>query len=125
MRQFAALRSALSLDPFHAEAHARIASLYRRWLKDKEAGSRSMALALRYGGENPESLSMVAGYRMLQGDLEGTIEAMRAALDREPTSALYRTNLGSYLLMAGRFVEAREELINARRLNPPRPQDRT
>lgn len=122
VRQFAALRTALSLDPFHAEAHARIASLYRRWLKDSEAASRSMALALRYGGEDPESLSMVAGYRVLQGDLEGAIKAMRAALEREPTSALYRTNLGSYLLMAGRFVEAREELMNARHLNPGEPE---
>lgn len=122
VRQFAALRTALSLDPFHAEAHARIASLYRRWLKDSEAGSRSMALALRYGGEDPESLSMVAGYRMLQGDLEGAIKAMRAALERKPTNALYRTNLGSYLLMAGRLEEAREELLTARRLNPGDPR---
>lgn len=121
VRQFAALRTALSLDPFHAEAHVRIATLYRRWLKDPEAASRSMALALRYGGEDPEVLSIVAGYRALQSDLEGAIEALRSSLEREPTNAVYRTNLGSYLLMAGRLEEAREELLNARRLNPGGP----
>jgi tetratricopeptide (TPR) repeat protein len=121
LRQFAALRTALSLDPFHAEAHIRMATLYRRWQRDPEAASRSMALALRYGGGDPEVLSMIAGYRGLQGDVEGAIDALRAALEREPTSALYRTNLGSYLLRAGRLEEARAELLNARRLNPGDP----
>ncbi len=121
VRQFAALRTALSLDPFHAEAHIRMATLYRRWHGDQEAASRSMALALRYGGGDPEVLSMVAGYRGLQGDLEGAIDALRSALEQEPTNALYRANIGSYLLLAGRLEEAREELLNARRLNPGDP----
>ena len=121
-RQFAALRTALSLDPKHAEAHIRTASLYRRWLGDREAAGRSMALALRYGGSDPEVLSMVSGYRALQGDLEGAIEAIRSALEREPTNALYRTNAGRYLLLAGRLEETRDELLTARRLNPGNPR---
>jgi tetratricopeptide (TPR) repeat protein len=121
VRQFAALRTALSLDPFHAEAHIRMATLHRRWHGDQEAASRSMALALRYGGGDPEVLSMVAGYRGQQGDLEGAIDALRSALEQEPTNALYRANIGSYLLLAGRLEEAREELLNARRLNPGDP----
>ncbi|KGE04455.1 tetratricopeptide repeat protein [Pseudohaliea rubra] len=122
VRQFAALRTALSLDSSHAEAHARMATLQRRWLDDREAASQSMALALQYGGGDPEVLSMVAGYRGLQGDLEGAIDALRAALEREPTNALYRRNLGSYLLLAGRLEEAREQLLHARHLNPGRPR---
>jgi len=122
LRQFAALRTALSIDPFHAEAHVREATLQRRWLRDPEAASRSMALALRYGGNDPEVLSMVAGYRGLQGDLEGAIDTLRSAVAREPTRALYRGNLGSYLLQAGRLEEAVEELRRALTLNPGQPE---
>ncbi|MEQ8262527.1 tetratricopeptide repeat protein [Pseudohaliea sp.] len=116
-RQVVALRTALSLEPLHAEAHARIATVYR-WLGDREAAARAMALAERHGRENPEALSMISGYRALQGDLDGAIAAVTAARTLEPTNAVYRINLGQLLLDTGRREEARAELLNARRLTP-------
>lgn len=91
----------------------------RELLRRGETATARDALeeAARLKPRDPETLSMLATARRLDGDLDGAIEAYRAAIALGPSAALY-TNLASAHAAGGRADSARIALEAALKLDP-------
>jgi tetratricopeptide (TPR) repeat protein len=112
-----AAERALALDPGIADAHLRLAN-YRWSVGDREQGDEQLRLALALEPEHPLVLSYSAGIVASQGRLDEAIELQRQAVAADPVSTIGRYNLASFLYLAGRFDESKQQLLDLRELNP-------
>lgn len=101
-----AAERAVALDPDHPEAYSRLANWYL-YRKDFETARKMFDQAVAKGGDNVLILGNRAGQAAHDGDLDLAISLTRAALLRDPLSALTRHNLSVMLLRDGRYREAR------------------
>ena len=105
-----AARTALSLDPTLAEAHARLGRFHSL------SGNQELAMQhLERAHElNPNSslvLGLQAGRAGLQGRYEDALALQRRAIELDPLNQVNRYNMVGFLLVAGRYEEAEAELI--------------
>ncbi len=119
-RQYKALHHALSLDPLHPEANARMAGLHVS-SGDLAGAIRYMSQALEFGGESYLVLGMIAGQERASGNLERAIELQREATRYPPLDASSFNNLAYMLYEAGEFDEALAAFDNAEKINPLGP----
>ena len=119
-RQYEALHQALSLDPLHPEANARMAGLHFS-SGDLAGATRYMSQAMEFGGESYLVLGMIAGQERAGGNLERAIELQREATQYRPLDASSFHNLGYMLYEAGEFDEALGAFYYAEKINPLGP----
>ena len=119
-RQYKALHQALSLDPSHPEANARMAGLHAS-SGDLAGAIRYMSQALEFGGESYLVLGMIAGQEYAGGNLERAIELQREATRYPPLNASSFNNLAYMLYETGEFDEALGVFYNAEKINPLGP----
>jgi len=115
-RRFAVAR-ALTLEPRLAEAHVQAATL--AW----DSGDPAAALdhhreAVALAPDNPMVLVLSANVAAWQDRLDEAIKLARREVTLDPIAAVPREHLGSLLLAAGRFEEAKAEFIKQSELNP-------
>lgn len=118
-RQYWALHQALTLDPFHPEANARIAGLHA-FAGDMAGATRFMSKALEFGRENNLVLSMIAGQERAGGNLRRAIELQRSASSYPPLDLASFANLAYMLYEAGEFYEALEVIDMTESISPLR-----
>lgn len=116
-RYVSLLTRALELDPFNAEAHARIACYFEE-RGDLLLMESHWSRAVRYGKDSPLVLGMMAGVAHRRFDYEKAIELQQRAVDLEPVSALNHLNLAGFLYANGQFEQAREQYLQALDLSP-------
>ncbi len=119
-RQYFALHRALSLDPLHPEANARMAGLHAS-SGDLAGAIRFMSRALEFGRDNYLVLGMIAGQERASGNLERAIELQREATRSPPLNAPSLNNLAHMLYEAGEFDEALAAIYSAEKISPLGP----
>jgi DNA-binding winged helix-turn-helix (wHTH) protein/Tfp pilus assembly protein PilF len=107
----------IAIDPDNLEGRFRLARYYQL-VGDDEAANRHLQHAFSKHPENPLVLSAMAGQFERRGDVDRAIELSFQAVRAEPLSLTYRQNLATYLLAAGRFVEAIEQSQRIAMLSP-------
>lgn len=120
-RQYWALHKALTLDPSHPEANARMAGLHAS-AGDVAGTSSFMSRALEFGRENNLVLSMIAGQERAGGNLSRAIELQRSANNYPPLDAVSFSNLAYMLYEIGDFDQALEVIETAQSISPQRPE---
>jgi DNA-binding winged helix-turn-helix (wHTH) protein/tetratricopeptide (TPR) repeat protein len=116
-RYVSLLTRALELDPFNAEAHARIACYFEQ-RGDMLLMESHWNRAVRYGQENPLVLSMMAGVAYRRFQYEQAIELQRKAVDLDPVSSLNHLNLAGFLYANGQLEQSREQYLQGLDLSP-------
>jgi TolB-like protein/DNA-binding winged helix-turn-helix (wHTH) protein/Flp pilus assembly protein TadD len=116
-KQGEAARKAVALDPGLAVGHARL-SQYHWDIGDRRTGYEIWDTARALDPDDPLILNFTAGLAMRAGDVDVGIETQRRLVARDPLSASYHANLGTYLLARDQFEEAKSELQKAQELNP-------
>lgn len=111
----AAALKAISLTPDAARAHAALAYVHINADWSLPLAERELALA---GTGSPNVIHTLALVRDYQARTNEAIDLERQAVTLDPAFSLYRTNLGSFLLEAGRYDEAAEPLHKALELQP-------
>jgi tetratricopeptide (TPR) repeat protein len=105
------------MDPHSAEAHVRLARYFRQ--SGQHAESReAITRAFELGPDEPLVLFTRAGKAMLESGPEQAVPLVRQALEQQPLSVVYRNNLASTLLAAGRHEEALQQFRRAAEINP-------
>jgi tetratricopeptide (TPR) repeat protein len=122
-RQYMALHQALSLDPPHPEANARMAGLHAS-SGDLAGAIRYMSQALESGGQSYLVLGMIAGQERASGNLERAIELLREATQYPPLNATSFNNLALMLYEAGEFDEALAASYSAEKISPLAPSQK-
>jgi DNA-binding winged helix-turn-helix (wHTH) protein/tetratricopeptide (TPR) repeat protein len=113
----AAAMKALEIDPRNAEAHLRLASRARH-TGDEAAAEEHVRRAMASDPDDPLVLSVAAGRALDRGALDEAIELQRRAAQADPLAAVMRHNLAMMLFAAGRYDEARAELLALREIGP-------
>jgi DNA-binding winged helix-turn-helix (wHTH) protein/Tfp pilus assembly protein PilF len=116
-RYVSLLTRALELDPYNAEAHARIACYFEEQ-GDMLVMESHWNRAVRYGQENPLVLSMMAGVAYRRFEYEQAIELQRKAVDLNPVSSLNHLNLAGFLYANGQLEQSREQYLQGLNLSP-------
>jgi len=112
-----AAEKAVELDPNDAEGHFRLANYYW-WSRNPAAARVHYRRALALAPNSPLMLSTSAMELAENGDLEGAIARYGRVVALDPLSATQRHNYGHLLYAAGRFTEARAQLLKEVDLNP-------
>lgn len=116
-KQGQAARKAVELDPGLAVGHARFSQYF--WdIGDRPTAYRVFDRAIALDPDDPLVLTFAAGIAMRAGDVDKAIDCYRRIIARDPLSAIYRANMGIYLLADGQFAGAESELRKALELNP-------
>jgi len=114
------LRKGLAFTPENARAHALMGFILSARSQIDEARTafeRSVALDGGFGN-GWLGLGLV---KIKQGDLEGGRLDLQTAATVEPTVSIFHSYLGKAMSRDGRKLEARKDLILARRLDPQDP----
>lgn len=111
------LDRALALNPRNPVAHLRLAQ-YLYLTGNSETADEHMALAARYGPDEPLVLTSTAARRMREGDVHDALELQERAIALVPDRASYQINYASMLFNAGQMERAREAYRNASILSP-------
>jgi TolB-like protein/DNA-binding winged helix-turn-helix (wHTH) protein/Tfp pilus assembly protein PilF len=112
----AAIR-ALQLDSTLAEAHIVLAGALLCYDLDPAAAEERFLRGLKEQPNDQTSLHRYAYSLTTQGRFDAGVAYARAALDRDPVSAMSNTGLGRALYYAGRYDEAFEQLEETLRLH--------
>jgi DNA-binding winged helix-turn-helix (wHTH) protein/tetratricopeptide (TPR) repeat protein len=112
-----AAEQALALDPSLAEAHLRLA-LYYGEIGDRARSLEHRNLAAALEPDNVMVLGFAADHAWSEGHIDESLALMRRAVEAEPLSNVYRTNLAIYLYAAGRLDEMKEVLKEMFEVNP-------
>ncbi|HSC08763.1 MAG TPA: tetratricopeptide repeat protein [Steroidobacteraceae bacterium] len=116
-KQREAVERALALDPNLAEAQARAAQYY--WDSgDDPASVRHMARAMELGPSDPLVLRMAAGVALTEGRLGDAIDLQRRAVMVDPLSSRNRVVLGTSLVAAAEWADAKSQFKKALELSP-------
>lgn len=107
-RQRQAAERAVELDPQLAIARIRLAQYFRDNGQADEARPH-IAIAKQLDPGHPIILSWASTDAIGRGDIDGAIDNLRRAVEREPVSPLYRNNLAVFLLADGQLEEALKE----------------
>jgi DNA-binding winged helix-turn-helix (wHTH) protein/tetratricopeptide (TPR) repeat protein len=112
-----AAERALARDPGLAEAHLRLA-LYYGAVGDRARSIEHRSFAAALEPENVMVLGFAADQAWSEGHIDESLALMRRAVEAEPLSNVYRTNLATYLYAAGRLDEMKEVLKEMFEVNP-------
>jgi adenylate cyclase len=112
-----AIERALRSAPNLAEAHVRAAQYH--WKNgDQARGDEHFARAQALNSSDLLVLAVSAGRAIVEGRLDEGIALQRHAVAVDPLAASYRGNLGSFLMAAGKWEEAKAEFEKALELSP-------
>ncbi len=114
----AAIDTALKLDPALAEAHMSRAWLLENARLDLRGAMAEYDKALALAPTNPWVRFNAYGMRALTGQLDGSVEQVKAALQDDPLSATSWSWYSTYLLAAGRLDDAEAAIHKAMKLQP-------
>ncbi len=103
-----AAEKAVKLNPNLAEGWYRLSHYYQS-VNDQPTAERYFRRAIDMQPQSPLLLSVAAGIKAREGDLEGAIDMQKHALKLDPLSSVNRGNLAVYLLGAGRYAAALAE----------------
>jgi adenylate cyclase len=112
-----AIERALRSAPNLPEAHVRAAQYHWR-NGDPARGDEHFARAQALDSSDLLVLAVSAGHAIAEGRLDEGIALQRHAVAVDPLAATYRGNLGSFLMAAGEWEEAKLELEKALELSP-------
>ncbi len=112
----AAAEQALKLDSGNAEAHLRLANFYRI-NGDIERGDALARRAAALDPNDPLVLTFKASDAAGAGRFDEAVVLQRRAVQAGPLSVATRRNLAVWLFMAGRFEDARVELVESHALS--------
>ena len=112
----AAAEQALQLDSSNAEAHLRLANYYRI-SGDLERGDALRRRAAALDPDDPLVLTFRASDAAGAGRFDEAVALQRRAVQAGPLSVATRRNLAVWLFMAGRFDDARVELVESHALS--------
>jgi len=116
----AAARKALDLDPTSPEAHTAAgypAHHYRwKWAEAEQDYGKAISLSPSYATAHLRYAELLS----TEGRHDEAIAEMHTALDLDPLSLVYRSNLGRFLYYARRYDEAIQELNRTLELDPMR-----
>ena len=107
----------VALDPRMAAGHFRLGCYYDL-LGEERLAEDHLHKALTLEPDNPQLLGAQAGSAAERGRLDEAIDLQRRSVARDPVSAVFISNLGHTLYAAGRFEEARVELLRSDELSP-------
>lgn len=116
-KQRQAAERAVALDPQLAIARIRLAQYFWEAGQPDVAGPH-VAIAKQLDPGHPIILSWASTDAFERGDIDGAIDSLRRAVEREPVSPLYRNNLAIYLLADGQLEQALKEFQWAVELAP-------
>ena len=108
-RAEAAATRALELEEGAGEAHAVMGAIQLFWHWDWSAAYRSFQKALSLTPGSAEVHQLYGLYLRTTGELEASLEELRAAVQLDPLSLPIRQSLAEGLTCLGRLDEAREE----------------
>jgi TolB-like protein/DNA-binding winged helix-turn-helix (wHTH) protein/Tfp pilus assembly protein PilF len=112
-----AAERAVAINQNLAEGWLRLSGYYSL-TGDAEAAQRQFSRALAAQPDDPLLQGIMAGREALEGNLGMAIQYQRRALERNPLSAVDRSNLSFYLLAAGEYEEAMRVKRMAQVLHP-------
>ena len=116
----AALKTALELNPAHAEAHV-LMGQYEHGVRGNDTLAHiHYRKAWQYGRNDTQMLARFSGIALHNQNLEEALYLQRQAVALDPLSYISRGNLGVLLYWSGHFDEARAEYLHAKILNPAR-----
>ena len=113
-----AINTALQLDPNLAEAHMARAWLLENSRLDLSGAMQEYEKALTLAPASPWVRFNAYGMRALTGQLRGTLEQVRLALQDDPLSATSWSWYSTYLLAAGRTDDAEAAIRKSMQLQP-------
>lgn len=116
-RTRAAASQALSIEPRLAEAHLRLANV-ESVLGRADQTDTHVREAMAAEPDDPLVLSFAASRAFDRGALDEAVTLQRRAVAADSLSLVARHNLAATLFVAGRFDEARKELVELLELNP-------
>jgi len=117
VRQEAAARKAVELDPDLAVAHMRLAQFL--WVNRQRAEAvRHFKRALALDPDDPAVLAAVATSARMAGDRAHALQLWGRIVAKDPLSSIYRGNYAVYLLEAGRLEESRVQYDKLFEINP-------
>lgn len=112
-----AVERATTLSPDLAEGHVRAAQYY--WhVGNAKTAQRHLDRAISLDPQEPLLISMSMAQGVDEGRIDEVIEMQKKLVAADPLSATTRGNLGGYLMLAGRFAEAQQELERSLELSP-------
>ena len=114
-----AVERALTLGPNLAAAHVRAAQ-YHLVTGNAAAAKEHFRRAKALSPNDP----LVLGVAASDGDLDQTITHWQRVVAIDPLSAVHRTNLGTYLMAAGRWEEAKAAFRSVLDMSPARHEAR-
>ena len=118
-----AAQRALQLDPNLAEAHLRMTNYFAS-IGNEQAADEHMRQAVAAEPNDPFVLTFAASAAAADDRLDDAIELQRRAVVADPWSTFTRSQLASFLYLAGRFEEARAEWLKVLEISPgPPPGD--
>lgn len=116
-----AARTAMSLDPGLAEAHARLGS-FHAITGAKELAAFHLDRAAELNPNSPLVLGFQAGRALEAGRYAEALERQRRLIALDPLNYIDRLNLVHFLLAAGHYDEAALQLSNAQALQSHDPR---
>jgi len=120
----AAARKALELDPNSPEAHTALAYPLHHYTWQWAAAEQEYRTAIALSPSYATAHLRYAEYLSTVGRHEEAIAEMHRAIDLDPLSLVYTSNLGRFLYHAGRYDEAIEVLQKNLELDPNRVASR-
>jgi TolB-like protein/DNA-binding winged helix-turn-helix (wHTH) protein/Tfp pilus assembly protein PilF len=116
----AAATKATQLDPGSAEAHTAMAFSEHHYLWNWAGAEREYKTASALNSSYPTAHLLYAEYLSTIGRHSEAIAEMRRALELDPLSLVYSSNLGRFLYHARRYDEAIEVLKQTLAIDPNR-----
>lgn len=109
---------ALNLDPESAEAHAAFAHMLVVYDREFKLADEHYSIAKRLNPGVPEFYLLSSLNKVNLGHMDRAISEARRALELEPASLLFRSNLGMMLYLNRNYDEAERELRRVIQLQP-------
>jgi TolB-like protein/DNA-binding winged helix-turn-helix (wHTH) protein/Tfp pilus assembly protein PilF len=116
----AAARKSVELDPASSEAHAAMAYPEHHYAWDWEAAEREYRTAITLSPSNASAHLRYAEYLSTVSRHDEAIAETHRALELDPLSLVFSSNLGRFLYHARRYDEAIDVLIKTLALDPGR-----
>lgn len=116
----AAAKKSLELDPLLADAHTAAAYPEHHYTWEWAAAEREYRYAITLNPSYPTAHLRYAEYLSSTGRHDEAIAEMQRALDLDPLSVVYTSNLGRFLYHARRYDQAIEVLRKTLSLDPGR-----
>lgn len=109
---------ALQVGPDSPEAHLALGIYYYHCKLDFERALKHLSLALEKKPKNGDILATIAYIKRRQGKLDETVSNLRKALEIDPRSIEYTTNMGDTFRLLRKYVEAERFYKQAVSLSP-------